>query len=104
MIAGATGLVGAASIQITRHRKADITAVCSLKGRTIVSESGVNSIVLCDKEDFTTQAEKFDIIFDAVGYIPLLNKNWIYTSVNSVSASKTLQQLQLSKELFEKGR
>ena len=95
LIAGATGLVGAASIQITRQYKADINAVCSPEGRKIVSELGVNSIVLYDKEDFTKQTEKFDIIFDAVGKFNKtmsnsLEKNWIYTSVNSVSDSETL--------------
>ena len=109
LIIGATGSVGTSAIQIARHYKADITAVCSSEGRKLVSELGVNSIVLYDKEDFTKQTEKFDIIFDAVGKFNkkqceiLLNKNGIYKSVNSVSASETIQQLQLLKALFEKG-
>ena len=109
LIIGATGSVGTSAIQIARHYKADITAVCSSEGRKLVSELGVNSIIIYDKEDFTKQTEKFDIIFDAVGKFNkkqceiLLNKNGIYKSVNSVSASETIQQLQLLKELFEKG-
>lgn len=109
LIAGATGSVGTAAIQIARHHKADITAVCSSEGRKLVSELGVNSIVLYDKENFTKQTEKFDIIFDAVGKFNkkqceiLLNKNGIYKSVSSGYASETIQQLQLLKELFEKG-
>jgi len=109
LIAGATGSVGIAAIQIARHYKANITAVCSTEGRKLVSELGVNSIVLYDKEDFTKQTEKFDIIFDAVGKFnkkqceSLLNKNGIYKSVSSGYAWETIQQLQLLKELFEKG-
>ncbi len=109
LIIGATGSVGTAAIQIARHYQADITAVCSSEGRKLVSELGVNSIVLYDKEDFTQQTGKFDIIFDAVGKSSkkqceiLLNKNGIYKSVRSGYASETLQQLQLLKELFEKG-
>ena len=108
LIVGATGSVGTAAIQIARHHKADITAVCSSEGRKLVSALGVNSIVLYDKEDFTKQSEKFDIIFDAVGKFNkkqceiLLNKNGIYKSVSSVSASETIQQLKLLKKLFEK--
>lgn len=109
LIAGATGSVGIAAIQIARHHKADITAVCSSRGRKLISELGVNSIVLYDKEDFTKLTEKFDIIFDAVGKFNkkqceiLLNKNGIYKTVSLGYASENVQQLQLLKELFEKG-
>jgi NADPH:quinone reductase-like Zn-dependent oxidoreductase len=109
LIIGATGSVGTAAMQIAKHYCADITAVCSSKGQKLVGELGVTNIILYDKEDFTKQTEKFDIIFDAVGKSnrkqckTLLNKNGVYTSVSSVNASETIQQLQLLKELFEKG-
>lgn len=109
LIIGATGSVGTAAIQIARHHKADVTAVCSSEGQKLVSELGVNSIVLYDKENFTKQTDKFDIIFDAVGKFnkkqceTLLTKNGIYKTVSSVYASETKQQLQLLKELLEKG-
>lgn len=110
LIIGATGSVGIAAIQIAKHHIADITAVCSSEGRKLLSELGVNSIMLYDREDFTKQPEKFDIIFDAVGKYnrnqcaSLLNKNGIYRSVSSGYASETIQQLQRLKELFEKGK
>jgi NADPH:quinone reductase-like Zn-dependent oxidoreductase len=110
LIIGATGSVGIAAIQIAKHHIADITAVCSSEGRKLLSELGVNSIVLYDREDFTKQPEKFDIIFDAVGKYnrnqcaSLLNKNGIYRSVSLGYASETIQQLQRLKELFEKGK
>lgn len=109
LIAGATGSVGIAAIQLARHYKAEITAVCSSEGRKLVSELGVNNVVLYDQEDFTKQTQKFDIVFDAVGKFnrkqceSLLNKSGVYTSVSSGYASETKQQLQLIKELFEKG-
>jgi len=108
LIIGATGSVGTAAIQIAKHHKADITAVCSSEGLRLVNELGVKNAILYDKEDFTKQTEKFDIIFDAVGKSNnkqcrnLLNKNGIYNSVSSGYASETIQQLQLLKELFEK--
>ncbi|MCA0446124.1 MAG: NAD(P)-dependent alcohol dehydrogenase [Bacteroidetes bacterium] len=108
LIIGATGSVGTAAIQIAKYYKADITAVCSSEGYKLVNELGVTNVILYDKEDFTKQTEKFDIIFDAVGTSNrkqcgnLLTENGIYTSVSSGYASETIQQLQLLKELFEK--
>ena len=109
LIIGATGSVGTAAIQIAKYHKADITAVCSSDGQKLVEELGVTNIILYDKEDFTKQTEKFDIIFDSVGKSDrkqcdkLLNEKGIYKSVSSVNASETIQQLQLLKELYEKG-
>jgi NADPH:quinone reductase-like Zn-dependent oxidoreductase len=109
LIIGATGSVGTAAIQIAKHHKADITAVCSSEGQKLVVGLGVKNIILYDKEDFTKQTEKFDIIFDTVGKSSrkecekLLNGNGIYKNVSSVNAAETIQQLELLKELFEKG-
>lgn len=108
LIIGATGSVGTAAIQIAKYHKADITAVCSSEGQKLVVELGVTNSILYDKEDFTKQKEKFDIIFDAVGKSnrkqceKLLNGNGIYKSVSLTNATETIQQLQLLKELFEK--
>jgi len=109
LIIGATGSVGTAAVQIAKHYNANITAVCSSNGHKLVSELEVKNIVLYDKEDFTNRADRFDIIFDAIGKSNknqcknLLNENGVYKSVSSVYASETRQQLQLLKELFEKG-
>lgn len=109
LILGATGSVGTAALQVAKHHNATITAVCSYDGHKLVSELGVKNIVLYDKEDFTRQTEKFDIIFDAVGKYTknqckhLLNKNGVYVSVNLGYVSENIQQLQLLKELFEQG-
>ncbi len=109
LIIGTTGSVGTAAIQIAKYHNADITAVCSSEGQKLVVELGVKNIILYDREDFTKKTEKFDIIFDAVGKSnkkqceKLLNVNGIYLNVSSVNASETIQQLQLLKELFEKG-
>jgi NADPH:quinone reductase-like Zn-dependent oxidoreductase len=108
LIIGATGSVGTAAIQLAKHYRADITAVCSSEGQKLVGELGVTNIILYDKEDFTKRTATFDIIFDAVGTTnrkqceKLLSRNGIYKSVSRYS-SETKQQLQLLKELFEKG-
>lgn len=109
LIIGATGSVGTAAIQIAKHYKAQITAVCSSEGQNLVLELGVTNIILYDKEDYTEHKNKFDIIFDTIGKSnrkkckKLLNTNGIYKSVSSVSASETIQQLELLKNLFENG-
>lgn len=109
LIIGATGSVGTAAIQIAKHYNADITAVCSSEGLKLVRELGVTNTIQYDKEDFTKQKDKFDIIFDAVGKTTkkecrnLLNANGVYKSVSSGYASETIQQLQQLKELYEKG-
>lgn len=109
LIIGATGSVGSAAIQIAKHHKADTTAVCSSAGLELVNALGVTHVILYDKEDFTRQTEKFDIIFDAVGKTNkkeckhLLRPNGVYRNVNSKYASETKAQLELLKKLFEKG-
>ena len=111
LIIGATGSVGTGAIQIARHHNADITVVCSSEGFELVKSLGVYNVILYDKVDFTKQTNKFDIIFDAVGKTNkqeckhLLSEKGEYKSVNgSGYASETLQQLQLLKKLFEKGK
>jgi NADPH:quinone reductase-like Zn-dependent oxidoreductase len=109
LIIGATGSVGTAAVQIAKYYNSSITAVCSSKGQKLVNKLGVKKILLYDKEDFTKLTERFDIIFDAVGKTnknqcnSLLSGNGVYVSVSSGYASETIQQLQLIKEMYEKG-
>ncbi len=109
LIAGATGSVGSAAIQIAKHHKADVTAICSSQGQRLVNELGVEKAFLYDR-DLTTGTEKFDIVFDAHGQLDehlrdtLLKKGGRYQSVSSGYASETIHQLQQLKELFERGK
>ena len=111
LIYGATGSVGVAAIQIAQHFNADITAVCSSEGRQTVESLMVKQIILYDKEDFTQQTERFDIILDAVGKTTekqcrhLLKKDGVYKTVGGLDvATESTYQLQLMKELFENGK
>lgn len=110
LIIGATGSVGTAATQIALYYGADVTAVCSTQGKEIVENAGISQIILYDKEDFTKQENRFDIIFDAVGKTsskqckPLLNKGGIYKTVGGTEvASESREQLEFLKELYEKG-
>jgi NADPH:quinone reductase-like Zn-dependent oxidoreductase len=111
LIYGATGAVGTAAIQVAKHYNAEVTAVCSENGVNLVREIGAHKIILYNKEDFTKSVEKFDIIFDAVGKISkkqcahLLNKDGKYVTVGGLQvAAERKEQLELLRELFEKGK
>lgn len=111
LVYGATGAVGTAAIQIAKYHNAEVTAVCSEQGKELVKELGADKIILYNKEDYTKTAEKFDIIFDAVGKITkkqcghLLNHGGIFKSVESFEmASEEIEQLNFLRELFEKGK
>jgi NADPH:quinone reductase-like Zn-dependent oxidoreductase len=110
LIIGATGSVGSAAVQIAKHYGADITAVCSSGGLHVVENLGVSKVILYDKEELAQTTTKFDIIFDASGKVSkslckkLLEKGGIYKTVGGLDfASETLQQLELIKDLWEKG-
>ncbi|MFN0202134.1 MAG: zinc-binding dehydrogenase [Bacteroidia bacterium] len=111
LIIGATGSVGTAALQIAKAYQAEVTAVCSSKGRSLVESLGVSNIVCYDTTDFTQMSEKFDVIFDAVGKTTqkqcqtLLAKGGIYKTVGGMEyASESQQQLETLKTLFEQGK
>ncbi len=111
LIYGATGSVGTAAIQIAKYYNAEVTAVCSENGKDLVAELGADKIILYTKEDFTKTTEVFDIIFDAVGKTSkkqcahLLKKVGTYVTVGGLDvAAERKEQLELLRELFEKGK
>lgn len=111
LIIGATGSVGTAAVQIAKHYKADVTAVCSSRGTDLVKSLGVQNIILYDKEDLRSHAQQYDIIFDAIGKTTksecrhLLKPGGIFKTVGGLEvASETREQVELLRLLFEKGR
>jgi NADPH:quinone reductase-like Zn-dependent oxidoreductase len=109
LIIGATGSVGAAAVQIAQYYHAEVTVVCSSAGRKLIDQFGKVKVVLYDKDDFTQLQTSYDIVFDAVGKADakqckkLLLAKGVFVSVSKGYASEHKQQLQLIKELFEKG-
>ncbi|WP_136666912.1 NAD(P)-dependent alcohol dehydrogenase [Flavobacterium sp. H122] len=111
LIIGATGSVGTAAVQIAQYYGAEITAVCSSKGKDLVKFLGASKVIFYDEEDFTKQTNQYDFIFDAVGKTSkkqcrmLLKKNGIYKTVGGLEyASESKKQLDFLKMLFEKGK
>jgi NADPH:quinone reductase-like Zn-dependent oxidoreductase len=67
LVNGASGGVGTFAIQIAKAMLANVTGVCSPKNLEFIKRLGANNVIDYTKEDFTQQAIKYDIVFDAVG-------------------------------------
>ncbi len=86
LINGATGGIGSALLQFVRQYDVKITATCNTKNVALIKSLGANKIYDYTKEDFTTDQEKYDFIFDAVGKSTfgkckaLLKEKGVYTS------------------------
>lgn len=108
LIYGATGSVGIASVQIAKHYGANVTAVCSSRGKGLVEKLKADHIVQYDQEDFTKVSDKFDIIFDAVGKTskkqckPLLKPEGKFFTVEGTDiAAERKEYLEFLAQLFE---
>jgi NADPH:quinone reductase-like Zn-dependent oxidoreductase len=67
LIYGASGSIGTAGVQLARYFDAHITAVCNTKNVELVRSLGADEVIDYLQEDFTTNGETYDVIFDAVG-------------------------------------
>jgi NADPH:quinone reductase-like Zn-dependent oxidoreductase len=70
LVVGASGAVGTAAVQISRHFGAEVTAVTSTPNTSLVASIGATSVIDYTKEDFTTRAETWHIIVDTTGTVP----------------------------------
>ncbi len=67
LIYGASGSIGTAAVQLARYFDADVTAVCGTKNVELMRSLGADQVIDYEREDFTTNGETYDVIFDAVG-------------------------------------
>jgi NADPH:quinone reductase-like Zn-dependent oxidoreductase len=67
LVFGASGAVGTSAVQLARHLGADVTGVCSTANVDLVASLGATTVIDYTSEDFTVRAERYDLIFDAVG-------------------------------------
>lgn len=86
LINGATGGIGSALLQFIKQFDVKITVTCNTKNIERIQALGADKIYDYTKEDFTTDTDKYDFIFDSVGKStfgkckPLLKEKGIYLS------------------------
>ena len=110
LIYGATGSVGTAAVEISKHYKSHVTAVCSERGADLAKSLGSDEIVLYTQQDFRTLDKQFDIVFDAVGKTKkkdaagILKSSGKYLTVGGMDVAKeTKDQLEFLRDLFDNG-
>jgi NADPH:quinone reductase-like Zn-dependent oxidoreductase len=67
IVNGATGGVGHFAVQLAKADGATVTAVCSTRNVERAKALGADRVVDYQTQDFTREAERYDVVFDAFG-------------------------------------
>lgn len=67
LINGATGGIGSALLQLSKHFGATVTAVGNTENLDLLRSLGADRVIDYLNEDFTQDNETYDYVFDAVG-------------------------------------
>ncbi len=114
LIYGASGSIGTSAVQLAKYFGAEVTGVCSTTNLELVRSLGADKVIDYTKEEITESEERYDFILDAVGKSKssklkmqskdYLNPNGKYISVDDPGLRGTIENLNLLKELLEKGQ
>lgn len=71
LVNGASGAVGSNAVQLARHFGATVTGVTSASNADLVRRLGADRVIDYAIDDVTNVAERFDVVFDAVGNLSI---------------------------------
>jgi NADPH:quinone reductase-like Zn-dependent oxidoreductase len=92
LINGASGGVGAFSVQIAKALGAEVTAVCSTKKVEMARSIGADHIIDYTQTDVTQNGQQYDLILDTAAYrsvfdyLPILTTEGTYVLVGGSTA------------------
>ena len=67
LVNGATGAIGSAAVQLLKRLGVVVTAVCATEHVELVRSLGADRVIDYTAEDFTKDAQTYDVVLDAVG-------------------------------------
>ncbi len=90
LIYGASGSVGSYAVQVAKAAGANVVAVCSGRNAELMMSIGADRVVDYRKKEYESLADKFDIVFDAVGKLSRADKSRLLKKKGSFASVKSL--------------
>ena len=87
LIAGASGGVGTFAVQIAKHLGARVTGICSGRHVDLVRRLGAGHVIDYTKQDFTTGAARYDLVFPEMLHTDYTGAGWVPQFIDYLSLS-----------------